>query len=108
MDVIVVRHGVAMDRDEAAEHAISDEDRPLTPKGRRRMKKAAKGLAELANGAEVLFSSSYLRAVQTAKIVRRAFEDDIGYVETPALLPHAEPAELARVLSGPPAMPCVL
>jgi phosphohistidine phosphatase len=108
MDVIVVRHGVAMDRDEAAEHAIADEDRPLTPKGRRRMKSAARALADLANGAELLFSSSYLRAVQTAKIVRRAFEDDIGYRETPALLPHAEPSELARVLAEGPNMPSVL
>src|SRR6478752_2763847 len=108
MDVIVVRHGVAMDRDEAAENAIADEDRPLTPKGRRRMKAAARALADLATGADLLFSSSLLRAVQTAKIVRRAFEDDIGYRETPALLPHAEPSELARVLSEGPAMPVVL
>jgi phosphohistidine phosphatase len=108
MDVIVVRHGVAMERDEAAEHAIADENRPLTPKGRRRMKAAARALADLANGAELLFSSSYLRAVQTAKIVRRAFEDDIGYRETAALLPHAEPTELARVLGEGPNMPSVL
>jgi len=108
MDVIVVRHGVAMDRDEAAEHEIPDEDRPLTPKGRRRMKAAARALADLANGAELLFSSSYLRAVQTAKIVRRAFEDDIGYRETQALLPDAEPTELARILSESPTMPSVL
>jgi len=108
MDVIVVRHGIAMDRDEAREQAIPDEERPLTPKGRRRMKAAARALAELANGAELLFSSSYLRAVQTSKLVRRAFEDDIGYRETTALLPHAEPTELARVLSEGPAMPSVL
>jgi phosphohistidine phosphatase len=44
MDVIVVRHGVAMDRDEAHEQAIADQDRPLTPKGRRRMKAAARAL----------------------------------------------------------------
>ena len=108
MDVIVVRHGVAMDRDEAAAHAISEEDRPLTPKGRRRMKSAAKGLADLASGAEILFSSSYLRAIQTAKILRRALDDDIGYKEISALLPHAEPADLARVLSEEPTLPCVM
>src|SRR4051812_25354197 len=108
MDVIVVRHGVAMDRDEAHEQAIADQDRPLTPKGRRRMKAAARALSELANSAELVFSSSYVRAVQTAKIVRRAFEDDIGYRETPALLPHAEPNELAQVLAEGPAMPSVL
>jgi phosphohistidine phosphatase len=108
MDVFVVRHGVAMDRDEAAESAVADDDRPLTAKGRRRMKAAAKGIARLASGAEFLFSSSLLRATQTAKLVRRAFDDDIGYRELPALLPDAEPADLARVLTEAPSLPSVL
>ncbi|HEX3595704.1 MAG TPA: histidine phosphatase family protein [Polyangiaceae bacterium] len=108
MDIIVVRHGVAMDRDEAAANAVADEDRPLTPKGRRRMKEAAKGVARLASGAELLLSSPLLRATQTAKLVRRAFDDDIGYRETPALIPHAEPAELARALTEEPSLPSVL
>lgn len=108
MDIVVVRHGVALDRDEAAENAISDAERPLTAKGRRRMKAAAKGIAKLAEGADLVLSSPLLRAVQTAKIVRRAFDDDIGYAETDALLPDAEPGELVRVLTEGPSIPAAL
>ena len=108
MDIVVVRHGVALDRDEAAESAISDADRPLTAKGRRRMKAAAKGLAKLAEGADLVLSSPLVRAVQTAKIVRRAFDDDVGYAETDALLPDAEPGELVRVLSEGPSLPAAV
>ena len=108
MDIVVVRHGVALDREEAVENAISDAERPLTAKGRRRMKAAAKGLAKLSEGAELVFSSPLLRAVQTAKIVCRAFDDDIGYRETDALLPDAEPMELVRVLTEGPSIPAAL
>ena len=108
MDIVVVRHGVALDREEAAENAISDPDRPLTAKGRRRMKAAAKGIAKLAEGADLVLSSPLLRAVQTAKLVRRAFDDDIGYAETNALLPDAEPGELIRVLTEGPSIPVAL
>ena len=108
MDIVVVRHGVALDREEAAESAISDAERPLTAKGRRRMKAAAKGLAKLAEGADLVLSSPLVRAVQTAKIVRRAFDDDIGYAETDALLPDAEPGELVRVLSEGPPIPAAV
>ncbi|HEX4339088.1 MAG TPA: histidine phosphatase family protein [Polyangiaceae bacterium] len=108
MDVIVVRHGIAMDRDEAADSAIPDEERPLTAKGRRRMKEAARGVARLARGAELVLSSSLLRARQTAKLVRRAFDDDIGYRETATLEPGAEPLELARELTSVPLLPSVL
>jgi phosphohistidine phosphatase len=108
MDIVVVRHGVALDREEAASLSIEDPDRPLTAKGRRRMKGAAKGIARLARDADLLLSSPLLRAVQTSKILRRAFEDDIGYTETSSLLPDAEPVELARVLSEGPAIPAAV
>ena len=108
MDVVVVRHGIAIEREDAAENAISDAERPLTAKGRRRMKKAAKGLSRLSKGAELVLSSPLLRAIETAKIVRRAFDDDIGYGETDALLPDAEPAELVRALTQGPPIPAAL
>ncbi len=108
MDIVVVRHGVAMDREEAAANAVSDQDRPLTSKGRRRMKGAARGVARLASGAELLLSSTLVRAVQTAKLVRRALDDDIGYRETASLLPDAEPSELARELSESLSLPAVV
>src|SRR5262252_58417 len=108
MDIVVVRHGIALDREEAAESDISDAERPLTAKGRRRMKKAAKGIARLSEGAELVLSSPLTRAVETAKIVRRAYDDDIGYEETDTLLPDAEPADLVSALTQGPPIPAPL
>src|SRR5215471_5096055 len=108
MDIVVVRHGIAVDRDEASRIAMADPERPLTDKGRRRMKRAARGIASLVRGAELVVSSPLLRAVQTAKIVRRAYEGDVGYAEEGALLPDASPSDLAAALSEGPVAPIVV
>jgi len=41
----LMRHGIAADLGEGG--IINDEDRPLTPEGRARMKQAAAGIKEL-------------------------------------------------------------
>src|SRR5262249_3311222 len=45
MDVLVVRHGIALDREKAEGRGITDPDRALTRKGRDRFERAARGLA---------------------------------------------------------------
>ncbi len=107
MEVIVVRHGVAMDRQEALAEGMADEDRPLTSKGQRRMKEAAKGLVAIAPEVVLVLSSPLRRAVETADIVRRAY-DDVEYAETPALRPEAEPQELAQFLAESASAPTAL
>jgi phosphohistidine phosphatase len=108
MDIVVVRHGIAVDRDEAAKTAMADGERPLTEKGRRRMKQSARGIARLVRGAELIVSSPLARAVETAKIVRRAYDDDVGYSEESALLPDAPPSDLASALADGPTAPIVV
>ncbi len=97
MDVLIVRHGIAMDRDKAASRGVLDPDRPLTRKGRTRMQEVARGLHELAPAVTELISSPLLRAVQTAEIVREAYAE-LKHGRSAALLPEAEPAALARAL----------
>src|SRR5262249_8979459 len=108
MDIVVVRHGIALDREEAAKAAMADSERPLTEKGRRRMKLGARGIAYLVRGTELVVSSPLLRAVETAKIVQRAYEGDVGYVEESALLPDAAPSDLAATLGEAPVAPIVV
>jgi phosphohistidine phosphatase len=98
MELVVVRHGIAMDRDEAASHEVADADRPLTPKGRSRMKRAARGLCARAPGVTMLLSSPLLRAIETADILHEAY-GELKRSETAALLPEADPAELMRALA---------
>jgi len=97
MDVMVVRHGIALDREDAGIQAIAEEDRPLTRKGRTRTKRVAKGLVARAPGVISLLTSPLRRAVETAEILGKAY--DLDFEETRALLPEADPAELSRLLS---------
>jgi phosphohistidine phosphatase len=98
MDIIVIRHAVALEREEAHAQAILDWDRPLTPVGRFRMKRTARGLSRTAPGVVSLFTSPLRRAVETARIVRKAY-GGVEVLETPTLLPDAEPTDLAQLLS---------
>jgi len=44
MQLLVIRHAIAMEREEYARTGRPDSDRPLTDTGRRRMRKNARGL----------------------------------------------------------------
>jgi phosphohistidine phosphatase len=98
VDVVVVRHAVAMDRDEALKSGMLDRDRPLTDKGESRMRKAARGLAECVPEVSIIITSPLRRAVETGKILQRQFKGT-KLSETDALLPEAAPEELAQLLA---------
>ncbi len=79
MKLLVIRHGVAMEREEyrqqcARESAQEPDDglRPLTSAGIRKMDKNARGLAKLVNHIDVLVTSPLVRAVQTAQMAMSA------------------------------------
>ena len=97
MRVVLLRHGVAVDRDERGGPA--DPDRPLTADGRARTRAAVEGLRALGVCPEAVLTSPYLRAVQTAEIVCAALGVE-GPETCKSLRPDADPAELARHLAG--------
>lgn len=67
MRLYLVRHAVAFDRDTA--EWPDDSQRPLTPAGIKRFRKAAKGLGNYVPDVDVLLSSPFTRAWQTAEIL---------------------------------------
>lgn len=73
MNLLVIRHGIAEDRDEWAETGEPDERRPLTKKGRRRMRRVARGLHRIVPDLDLLATSPLTRAVQTAEIVGKRY-----------------------------------
>ena len=98
MRVYLVRHGVAVDRDDP--NCPSDPERPLTPKGMKKTHTAALGLFALGVKPDVMLTSPWLRAAQTAEI----FSEVIGFssnkiVRTDALKGNSTPAELLRELA---------
>src|SRR4051812_9657485 len=95
MDVLVVRHAVAMDKKEAKRKRLPDQDRPLTKAGRTSMKRITRGLASRVPDVSVLIASPWRRALETAEILRRPYQG-LRRVESDALLPGADPELLAR------------
>ena len=91
MQLVLIRHA------RAEERALlkRDHTRALTVDGRRRMRKAARGLHILLPGLSQIATSPLTRARQTAAIVAEA-RDDIDVTLLPALAP-GEPARAVLV-----------
>jgi phosphohistidine phosphatase len=70
MRLLIVRHAIAVARGTAG---MRDADRPLTPEGRQKFAEAAAGLARLLDPPDVLLTSPWLRARQTAEIAAAAW-----------------------------------
>lgn len=93
MHLFLMRHGIAMDREDPA--CPPDPERPLTGKGERRTREVAQVLKKFKIAPDVILSSPYLRAIQTARIVAKAFgSDPRRIVKTNSLRPEADPSAL--------------
>jgi phosphohistidine phosphatase len=90
---LIVRHAIAEERELFARTGRPDGERPLTPKGERRMGAAARGLRQLVPAVGRIVSSPWERARQTARIVQRVY-GGAAVEETDLLLPGASPADL--------------
>ncbi|MBI5622454.1 MAG: phosphohistidine phosphatase SixA [Elusimicrobia bacterium] len=90
MQVIIIRHAAAGDRAEWSKKGKPDEIRPLTPKGRDKWRKAAKGLAGTLDKVDVIVSSPLARAIETADILHKRFPS-AKLEKLEALRPGGEP-----------------
>lgn len=94
MNLYFLRHGLAEER-EVWEG--SDFDRPLTKKGKDRMKRSAEKIAELELGLDTVITSPLKRAYETAEIVADQLED-CRLKEDQRLGPGFNAAMLERIL----------
>jgi phosphohistidine phosphatase len=98
MLLYLMRHGIAIDRDDP--ECPPEPERHLTPKGIEKTRAAAHGLLALKINPDLVLSSPYLRAVQTAEIACVALEIPVSRIKrTDALLPGASPLMLFEELS---------
>jgi phosphohistidine phosphatase len=93
MKLLVIRHGVAEDRDSFAASGQPDTQRPLTDEGRKRMRTAVRGLKRIMPRLTVLASSRLVRAAQTAEIVSKAY-GGMEVITLEELSPERRPDEL--------------
>jgi phosphohistidine phosphatase len=90
MEVYLLRHGIA----EEDSPTGRDSDRQLTSDGRRKLKDVMKTVAAAGVLPDIIVSSPYLRALQTAEIAREI----LGYTEevhrSDALVPESDPQQV--------------
>ena len=72
MKIMLVRHAIAVDREE---FGGEDRERPLTEKGRRRARRAFRGLQRLYPKIDRILSSPAVRANHTARLLRREYPE---------------------------------
>jgi phosphohistidine phosphatase len=92
MDLYVLRHAIAVER--GTPGFKDDSQRPLTDKGEKKMKQIAEGMLTLELSFEVILSSPFIRAKQTAKIVADVFSGKKKLEFTPHLEVGGDPKKL--------------
>ena len=90
MDIWLLRHAVA----EEVSSTGKDADRALTADGLRRAERVARGLAALEPSIDLVMTSPYRRARQTAEPVARALGCAKNLREARALEPGRDPREI--------------
>jgi len=100
MRLVLIRHAIAGDRDAfAAESGRPDAERPVTPEGRKKMEANAHGLRAVVPQLDVLATSPYTRARETAEIVADAY-DGLAVTEVPALASGGSRDEVLKWLQA--------
>jgi phosphohistidine phosphatase len=82
MRLLIIRHAIAVPR---GTPDIPDDERPLTKRGRRRFRSAARGLARLVKRPDFVLTSPLPRARETAEIAAREWGKRVEITEEAAL-----------------------
>jgi phosphohistidine phosphatase len=98
MILYLVRHGIAVDPTD--QKSPPEPERPLTAKGVQKTRAAALGLRALGVKPDVLITSPYVRAAQTAEIFAEALEFAPEKIRaSEALKPGGDPAEVIKEIT---------
>jgi len=90
MKLYLVRHGIAEDIGDYEDDSL----RPLTEKGREKMKKIAGAIKALGVEPNLIVSSPYVRASQTAAILAKELKYEENLAFSDFFVPMAEPNDM--------------
>ena len=96
MTLYLLRHGIAVDP--GTPDFLNDADRPLTARGEEKLEQIARAMLALELSFDLILSSPYVRARQTAEIVARAFRPRQAVEVTECLTPGASPRKVIDLL----------
>jgi len=98
MNLFLLRHGLAVERDEF--DFARDEFRPLTPKGKKQLSHVAAAMRALELDFELVLSSPLVRARQTAEIIAAELKLQKRLVFTDELKPGGDAKKLVQKIAG--------
>jgi phosphohistidine phosphatase len=97
MQLHLMRHGIAVP---PQAWSGPENERPLTPRGGEEIRRGARGLATLGVTFDLVASSPYVRALETARLVASALGVETPVEECPALCPGARLDTVVRFLES--------
>jgi phosphohistidine phosphatase len=98
MKLYVLRHGIAVEP--GTPDFANDADRPLTPEGGRKLRQIAEAMAALELSFDLILSSPYLRARQTAEIVAEVLKARKMLELSDSLTPGGSTKKLVELLNS--------
>jgi phosphohistidine phosphatase len=98
MNLYILRHGIAVEPGTAG--FAKDSERSLTPKGKRKLRQIAKALKEMDLCFDLIVSSPYVRARQTAQIIGAGFKNRQRLELSDTLTPSGSTRKLIELLNG--------
>jgi phosphohistidine phosphatase len=98
MNLYILRHGIAVDP--GSPDYPRDADRPLTPKGERKLQRITDAMQALDLSFDLILSSPYVRARQTAELVAEAYHARKKVEFTDALVPGGSHKKLIELING--------
>jgi phosphohistidine phosphatase len=97
MDLYLLRHGIAVDP--VTPNYGTDADRPLTPEGERKLRQIAEAMEALKLSFDLILSSPYLRARQTAELVAQVLGERKRLEMSDSLTPGSSAKKLVELLN---------
>jgi phosphohistidine phosphatase len=98
MDLYVLRHAIAVDREDAS--VPRDRERPLTAKGIAKLRKVIRGMKGLGLSFDLILASPYVRALETAELVADELGSEAKVERTPHLAPDGNPRTLIDLIAS--------
>jgi phosphohistidine phosphatase len=97
MELYILRHAIAVER--GTPDYDDDSQRPLTPQGRKKMRRIAQGMKALGLKFDAIFSSPYRRAKETGEIAAEVLGAQRKLKFSDQLTPDGDPKVLIASLA---------
>lgn len=98
LEIILLRHGFAGDRNKFMHKTgLPDSKRPLTAAGKRGLRPVTKALRLIVSNIDLILTSPYTRAYETAQILNKTFFK-ASFLVCPKVLPTSAPVQTLKFL----------